>query len=164
MSAIRVVTFSRHGATDEVGAWITDTLNSQIADSTRFNSSVSGDQTLGLKEADTIIVGAPVYAQKWMAEARHFLTAQAALLSRRQLWVFACSLRRLIFLTAPDWAGGLRPAGQTWFGGRLEWNRLRAAEKVLMAALGQGEVDTRIRSEVEAWALEIARTRLFVNA
>ncbi|MDR1634091.1 MAG: flavodoxin domain-containing protein [Bifidobacteriaceae bacterium] len=153
---IRVVTFSRHGSTDEVGRWVARSL-AGLVDASVYQNDSTGDPETGLGAASRVVVGMPVYANHWRPEARRFLNRCASTLGQREVWLFTCSL-----------GGGLDdldhlepelvPVGLAHFGGKLDWDRLAVPERMLMRALGQTSCDRRSRADVEAWAASIVRT------
>ncbi|MDR1151688.1 MAG: flavodoxin domain-containing protein [Bifidobacteriaceae bacterium] len=152
----RVVTFSRYGSTDEVGAWIAAALTREQDQSVYFTDSTE-DPSTGMGEASAVIVGAPVYAQHLLAEARHFLAARQHLLAGRDLWLFTCSMSALGVNDLAHDAPDLVPAGVAHFAGRLDFARLNRAERLLMRALRQSGGDRREQAVVEHWAASIGR-------
>ncbi|MDR1295116.1 MAG: flavodoxin domain-containing protein [Bifidobacteriaceae bacterium] len=152
----RVVTFSRYGSTDDVGAWIAAALTREQDQSVYFTDSTE-DPSTGLGEASSVIVGVPVYAQHFLAEARHFLAARQDLLAGRELWLFTCSMGVSGVNDLPRDAPDLVPAGVAHFAGRLDFARLNRAERLLMRALRQSGGDRRERAGVERWAASIGR-------
>jgi menaquinone-dependent protoporphyrinogen IX oxidase len=152
----RVVTFSRYGSTDEVGAWVAAALAREQDQSVYFTDSTE-DPSTGLSQASAVIVGAPVYAQHLLAEARHFLAARQHLLAGRELWLFTCSMSVSGVKDLPRDVPDLVPAGVAHFAGRLDFARLSRAERLLMRALRQSGGDRRERAGVERWAASIGR-------
>jgi menaquinone-dependent protoporphyrinogen IX oxidase len=155
------VTFSRHGSTDEVGAWIAAALNREQNRSVYLTDSTE-DPSTGLGEASAVIVGVPVYAQHFLAEARHFLAARQRLLASRELWLFTCSIGVSGVNDLPHDAPDLAPAGVAHFAGSLDFASLNRAERLLMRALGQSGGDRRERTGVERWAASIGRVGALV--
>jgi menaquinone-dependent protoporphyrinogen oxidase len=112
--------------------------------------------------ADAVLVGSAVYAGRWREEARDYVTAHAAQLRTRPVWLFSSGpigyppyppeephdvhpLRELV---------GAR--GHRVFAGRLDAELLSVGERAMVTAMRAPLGDFRDMDAVRAWATELA--------
>lgn len=152
-----IVTYgSQRGGTEGLAEWLSEALTAQGVPT----EVVAVEQAPDLKPYDAVIVGGSLYMNRWNKQARRFVKQHSAELRSKAVWLFSSGplddsateqpippIKSVAALMARIGARGHRT-----FGGRLEPDAQGFA--AAMAKTGSG--DWRDRSEVNAWAAEIA--------
>ena len=156
---VLVTTASKHGATTEIGEMIAATLerNGHTVE-TRAASHVQS-----LDQFDAIVIGAAVYAGRWVKDGYRFVDRFEVELAARPLWVFSSGPTGTPPTPEPedlvelgDVIERLAPKGTTVFGGKLDASVLSFAERAIIRAVRAEEGDFRDWDAIQAWALHIA--------
>lgn len=162
-TTVLVVYASRHGATAGIAA----RLAMRIADS---GISVQVRRVDGLETLDgydAIVLGAPVYDQRWPPEASEFVSAHADALAARPFWLFSVGsfgdtkpligpLTRREPRDIQALRAILRPRQYRVFQGVIEKNRWPFWSRAFFHLFGGRFGDHRDWDAIEAWADEIA--------
>lgn len=82
---VLVVYASRHGAT----AGIAEFIGSRLAERGIQTDVRRVDEVAKPEDYDAVVLGAPVYDQRWPEEASDFVTRFATALAARPLWLFS---------------------------------------------------------------------------
>jgi menaquinone-dependent protoporphyrinogen oxidase len=155
---VLVAVASRHGASLQIGEVIATTLRARgVEAELRRVEDVSG-----LHGVDAVVLGSGVYAGHWLRRARVFVDTFEADLVRRPVWLFSSGPVGDPPRPAEnpaEVAGLVKRLGarsHRLFGGRIEGDELRLAEKALVALVRAPYGDYRPWSEISAWAGAIA--------
>ncbi|HEX6219834.1 MAG TPA: flavodoxin domain-containing protein [Acidimicrobiia bacterium] len=141
---------SKHGGTLGLAEWLTDALRESGLEVTLSPAEEVGD----ISGFDAIVLGGCLYVFRWHADARRFVKRHRDALSTKPVWLFSSgpldetasetTIPPVRFVRKTITRLGAR--GHKTFGGRL----LPRAGATLPVG------DWRDRSQVEAWAAEIA--------
>ena len=156
---VLVATASKHGATTEIGEVIAGTLEQhRHTVETRAAGHVQS-----LEQFDAVVVGAAVYAGRWVKDAHRFVDRFESELSARPLWVFSSGPTGTPPEPQPDdlvdiadVIERLQPKETVVFGGRLDGDLLSFAERAIIRAVRAEEGDFRDWDAIRAWAESIA--------
>jgi menaquinone-dependent protoporphyrinogen oxidase len=161
---VLVTVASRYGATQEIAERMTEWL-----------PGTDGGRAVGLTAAlqladrapdpggfDAVLAGSAVYAGRWLEPAREFVTAHAAALRGRPVWLFSSGpIGAAPF--PPDEPHDALPLGQLIgarghrvFPGRLEKARLSVGERAMVTAMRAPLGDFRDWPAVHRWIEEVA--------
>lgn len=154
-----VVSASKHGATEEIGAGIVLELRARGIDAVAQPIG----ETVDVEPYDAIIIGSAIYAGHWMNEATSFIERHQPALSGKPVWLFS---------SGPVGESKVRePMGADYetkllarsgarehkiFSGKLDREVLSLAEKAITKVVGAPEGDFRDWEEIHAWARGIA--------
>jgi menaquinone-dependent protoporphyrinogen oxidase len=155
---------SRHGATRGVAERICGRLYEAGVD-----AELAGVQDVGeLPAQGAIVLGSPVYDQRWPPEADDFVQRHADALAERDLWLFSVGT----FGDSRRWIGrlmtreprgidelreALRPRDYRVFAGVIRREQWPLPSRMLYHAFGGRLGDNRDWAEIDAWAGAIAR-------
>jgi menaquinone-dependent protoporphyrinogen oxidase len=117
---------------------------------------------------DAVVLGSPVYDQRWREEAEAFVERHHAALAERPVWLFSVGTfgdtRRLIgplVRREPRNIATLRAAvgacDHRVFAGVIERRRWPLPSRLFFHALGGRLGDNRDWAEIDRWACDIAR-------
>ena len=161
---VLVVVASKHGATQEIARALADEMP-------RSDGGGASGLTATLHEAarapgpsgfDAVVVGSAVYAGRWREEARDYVTAHAAELRDKPVWLFSSGpIGEPPF--PPDEPHDVHPLRQLIgardhrvFPGRLDKELLSFGERAMVTAMRAPLGDFRDWAAVRAWAGELA--------
>jgi menaquinone-dependent protoporphyrinogen oxidase len=155
---VLVAVASRHGASLQIGEVIATTLRARgLEAETRRVEDVSG-----LDGVAAVVLGSGVYAGHWLRRARVFVDTFEADLVRRPVWLFSSGPVGDPPRPAEnpaEVAGLVKRLGarsHRLFGGRIDGDELRLAEKALVALVRAPYGDYRPWSDISVWADAIA--------
>jgi menaquinone-dependent protoporphyrinogen oxidase len=163
---VMVAVASKHGSTWEIAEAIAGELTARglEVDLYRLHLDEDAPDPAGY---GAFVIGSGVYAGRWLAPARTFISDAQAVLASHPVWLFSSGPIGVVPRPAPgeavDADGYVRETGareHRLFGGRLDRSKLGFGERALVRALGVDEGDHRDFAEVTAWADEIARRLL----
>lgn len=156
---VLVTTASKHGSTTEIGETIAATLE-------RNGHTVetrAADRVQSLDQFDAIVIGAAVYAGRWVKDAHRFVDRFESELTARPLWVFSSGPTGTPPKPEPDEVVDLvdvierlTPRDTTVFGGKLDGDVLSFAERAIIRAVRAEEGDFRDWEAIQGWAEHIA--------
>lgn len=120
-----------------------------------------------LGDPDAVVLGSPVYGQRWLPEAEAFVERNRTGLTARPLWLFSVGTfgddRRLIgplMRREPRGIGDLTTSlgarGYRVFAGVIDRDAWPPLSRLLFHAFGGRLGDNRDWARIEAWADEIA--------
>lgn len=126
------------------------------------------DQADGVGEYDALVVGSPVYNQRWLPAGEEFVKANLGALSTRPVWLFSLGSfgDRKRFLgplvkREPRDIGDVRkaihPRDYRVFAGVVERHQWPFLSRLFFRALGGRFGDSRDWQDIEAWAEGIAQ-------
>ncbi len=155
---ILVAYASKHGSTAEVAERIAEVLQERgLATEVRAASTVSE-----VHDYDAVVLGAPIYMGRWHKDARSFLSRFGAAFRAVPLWIFALGPvktdaesyveSRNQLQRSLEKFPELEPRAEKLFGGAIDPEKLRFPFDRMPAQ------DIRDWDEIEAWAVELART------
>ena len=162
---VLIAVASRHGSTREIavalGQAIQESDAGRAAGITAVVVPVERQPDAG--RFDAVVVGSAVYAGRWLGSGRDYVTAQAAALRTRPVWMFSSGP-----IGAPpypsDEAYDVAPLtalvgarAHRTFPGRLETRLLHFGERAMVTAMRAPLGDFRDWSAVAGWGEDIAR-------
>jgi len=112
---------------------------------------------------DAVVLGSPVYGDRWLEAARQYASMAAPSLQGRLVWLFSvgCTAAPATALTAPDEVSTLarlvQARGQRVLSGRVERRILSSNERAVLDGSVMPIGDMRDWSAVSAWCEDIAR-------
>jgi menaquinone-dependent protoporphyrinogen oxidase len=156
---VLVATASKHGATREIGGAISAILE-------RKGHTVEtrdADRVQSIDQVDAVVIGAAVYAGRWVKDAREFVDRFESELAEKPVWVFSSGPTGTPPKPEPDDVvdlgdviDRLGPKDVTVFGGKLDGDRLSFAERAIIRAVRAEEGDFRDWAAIEVWAEDVA--------
>jgi len=177
MTNILVAYASAHGSTKGIAKMIGDRLSRA-----GLHADVRPiDEVAALESYDAVVIGSAIHNQTWLAPAAAFVRDQAAILSKRPVWLFSVSsigetssffgpkvsrLIRRMRKESSEMAGlrvAIRPRDHRNFAGAVQpadWGRFGA---LFLTVLGGTHGDHRDWEDIGAWADGIAQTSLSLN-
>ncbi len=156
---VLVTAASKHGSTVEIAAGIEEVLMSAGLDT----SLAAPERVTSLAGYDAVVLGSAVYAGHWMESAKEFVARNLTALLARPVWLFSSGPigDPAKPLEVPGDVARILEATQARehrvFAGRLMRRDLGLGERAVAAIIGAPEGDFRSWTEIEAWALGIAR-------
>lgn len=155
---VLVTTASKHGATTEIGEVLAATLE---AAGHTVETRVA-ERVRSIDQFDAVVLGAAVYAGRWVKDARRFVERFEEELPPKPLWIFSSGPTGAPSKPEPedvvdiaDFIERLEPTGTIVFGGRLDGELLSFAERAVIRAVHAEEGDYRDWSAIRAWAASI---------
>jgi menaquinone-dependent protoporphyrinogen oxidase len=155
---ILVTSASRHGSTEEIGAFIAARLRERGLDA----DAVPLDEVDGLLGYDAVVLGSAVYVGSWMKEAKAFVKTKRGHLASMPVWLFSSGP------TDPTGEHGLsdeardeleqaiHPHEHAVFFGAIDLERLGFIEKRVVKAVKAPVGDFRDWNAIGAFADRIA--------
>ena len=161
---VLVVVASKHGSTQGIAEAIADELPSTEAGRALGLTAVlqAAEHAPDPGGFDVVLVGSAVYAGRWLPAARDYVSAHAAALRTRPVWLFSSGpIGEPPF--PPDEPHDAHPMlqltgarGHRVFAGRLDKTLLNFGERAMVTAMRAPLGDFRNWDEIRAWAAEIA--------
>ncbi len=157
---VLITAATRHGSTFEIASGIEEVLNS-----TGIETVLTvPERVADLNGYDAVILGSAIYAGNWLAPAREFVARTLWALRTRPVWLFSSGpigdpakpTEAPAVVAEMLEATGARE--HRLFAGRLERRDLGLTEKAIMTVIRAPEGDFRSWNQIEAWAMQIART------
>ena len=156
---VLVTTASKHGATTEIG----ESIAAELERTGHGVETIAADQVRTLDPFDAVVLGAAVYAGRWVKDAHRFVDRFESELVAKPLWVFSSGPTGSPPKPDPDDVVDLSdiierlvPREATVFAGKLDSGVLSFAERAIIRAVRAEEGDFRDWDAVEAWARRIA--------
>jgi len=157
---VLVIAASKHGSTLEIASAIEKVLISAGLET----AVVVPEKVTDLAGYDAVILGSAVYAGHWLEPAKQFVSRNLPALLARPVWLFSSGpigdsgkpIEEPVDVARIRAATGARE--HRVFSGRLARRDLGRGERAIMAVLRVPEGDFRSWTEIEAWAMTIART------
>jgi menaquinone-dependent protoporphyrinogen oxidase len=157
---VLVTAASKHGATAEMADWIGGTLRDAGLDVDVRRP----EDVMSLDGIDAVVLGSAVYAGRWFSPATKLVERVGPQCMARQVWLFSSGPAG--DPPQPDsepvdvepMRAATAARDHRVFAGKIDRSKLGFAEWAIVAALRVPNGDYRQRSEVEAWAREIATT------
>jgi menaquinone-dependent protoporphyrinogen oxidase len=151
---VLVVVASKHGSTREIAEAVARDLGAVLQDAEHAPSPAG---------FDAVVVGSAVYAGRWRETARDWVSAHAAELRTRPVWLFSSGpIGSPPF--PPDEPHDVHPLseligarGHQVFPGRLDKGLLSFGERAVVTAMRAPLGDFRDWDAVRVWAAEVAR-------
>lgn len=151
---VLVVVASKHGSTREIAEAVARDLGAVLHDAEHAPSPAG---------FDAVVVGSAVYAGRWRETARDWVSAHAAELRTRPVWLFSSGpIGSPPF--PPDEPHDVHPLseligarGHQVFPGRLDKGLLSFGERAMVTAMRAPLGDFRDWDAVRVWAAEVAR-------
>lgn len=156
---ILVVVSSVHGATNEVGAAITEELVQAGLDA----SQVTPGDVTSLEGVSAVVLGSSVYMGQWVEAARNFVRHYGPQLREMPLWAFSVGLSGVPMgqVQDPRRIGeallALNPIDHQTFKGRLDFSMLSLRERSVARLGNAPEGDYREWEKIREWARGVAR-------
>ena len=156
---VLITAATRHGSTFEIASGIQEVLSSVGIET----DLTVPERVANLIGYDAVILGSAIYAGNWLAPAREFVARTMWALRTRPVWLFSSGpigdpakpTEAPAIVAEMLEATGARE--HRLFAGRLERRDLGLAEKAIMAVTRTPDGDFRSWSQIEAWAMQIAR-------
>jgi len=161
---VLVVVASKHGATEEMAGsmsrWLAESAAGQELGVTAVLQKA--DHHPDPAGFDAVLVGSAVYGGRWLEPARDWVSAHAAALRDRPVWLFSSGpIGAPPF--PPDEPHDVHPLaqlvgarGHRVFPGRLDTNLLSFGERAMVTAMRAPLGDFRDWDAVRGWTDEIA--------
>jgi menaquinone-dependent protoporphyrinogen oxidase len=155
---VLVATASKHGATEEIGAALSEVLAERGFEVD--NRPI--EMVTTVEGYDAAIVGSAVYAGRWMKQARGFVETNAQALAEVPVWLYSSG--PIGYPPKPeedpvDVAGLMEATAareHRVFAGKIDKGKLNFGERAIVKALRAPEGDFRGWDEIRGWAGEIA--------
>ena len=161
---VLVTYVSPHGSTQGIAERIATRLR---------ESAVAVDcapihETHGVADYDAVVVGSAIHDQAWLPEASQFLSAHAADLLLRPVWLFSVGMPGALArpLRGPAMREGpravapfttmVRPRGTRIFSGVVSKEHFPRVSRAVLRLMGGHYGDFRSWPDVDAWAAEIS--------
>lgn len=157
---VLVTAATRHGSTFEIASGIEEVLKNAGIETVL----TVPERVTDLTGYDAVILGSAVYAGHWLEPAKQFVSRNLSALLTRPVWLFSSGPIGDPTKPTEDPADVARvreavgAREHRLFSGRLERRDLGLAEKAIMTVIRAPEGDFRSWTQIEAWALMIART------
>jgi menaquinone-dependent protoporphyrinogen oxidase len=161
---ILVVVATKHGATRGIAEAIARDLAESPAGQEMGLTAVlqEAEHDPGPAQFDAVVVGSAVYVGRWREPARDWVSAHAAALRERPVWLFSSGpIGTPPF--PPDEPHDVHPLaqligarGHRVFAGRLDKDLLSVGERAMVTAMRAPLGDFRDWDAVRAWAGEVA--------
>jgi menaquinone-dependent protoporphyrinogen oxidase len=161
---VLVVVATKHGATRGIAEAIARDLAESAAGQEMGLTAVlqEAEHDPGPAQFDAVIVGSAVYVGRWREPARDWVSAHAAALRERPVWLFSSGpIGAPPF--PPDEPHDVHPLaqligarGHRVFPGRLDKDLLSVGERAMVTAMRAPLGDFRDWDAVRAWAGEVA--------
>lgn len=161
---ILVVYATRHGSTEGVARRISARLRERGAsvDVRRV------DDVDHIAAYDAVVVGSPVYNQRWLPEADRFVQEHASSLTGRQVWMFSVGsfsdTKRLIGglmrrepSNIAELSALVKPRDYRVFAGRIERDQWPLPSRLFYRMFGGRMGDNRDWDLIDNWASGIGR-------
>ena len=156
---VLVTTASKHGATTEIGEVIAATLEQNR----HTVETRAADRVQSIDQFDVVVIGAAVYAGRWVKDAHRFVDRFESVLAARPIWLFSSGPTGTPPKPEPDEVVDLvdvierlAPKDTTVFAGKLDSDVLSFAERAIIRAVRAEEGDFRDWEAIRAWAESIA--------
>jgi menaquinone-dependent protoporphyrinogen oxidase len=155
---VLVAVASRHGSTREIGDAVAEELRNSSIDAELRDVQDVND----LAGYDALLLGAEIYAGKWLPEASRFVEECTEELAEMPIWLFSSGplghspqpSDDLEKIAAP--MSGLKTLGDKNFVGKLDPAGLGIAERLIVKVVGAPAGDFREWEEIRSWARNIA--------
>jgi menaquinone-dependent protoporphyrinogen oxidase len=161
---VLVVVATKHGATRGIAEAVVGDLAESTAGREMGLTAVlqEAEHAPGPAGFDAVLVGSAVYVGRWREPARDWVSAHAAALRERPVWLFSSGpIGAPPF--PPDEPHDVHPLaqligarGHRVFPGRLDRDLLSVGERAMVTAMRAPLGDFRDWDAVRAWAVEIA--------
>jgi menaquinone-dependent protoporphyrinogen oxidase len=157
---VLITAATRHGSTFEIASGIEDVLHNAGIETVL----TVPERVTDLTGYDAVILGSAVYAGHWLEPAKQFASRNLSALLTRPVWLFSSGPTGDPAKPAEEPADAARVREATCarehrlFSGRLERRDLGLAEKAIVSVIRAPVGDFRSWTQIEAWAMMIART------
>ena len=157
---VLITAATRHGSTFEIASGIEDVLHTAGIETVL----TVPERVTDLTGYDAVILGSAVYAGHWLEPAKQFVSRNLSALLARPVWLFSSGPVGDPSKAAEDPADAARVKEATGarehrlFSGRLERRDLGLAEKAIVSVIRAPDGDFRSWTQIEEWAMKIART------
>ncbi|MBV1849391.1 flavodoxin domain-containing protein [Catellatospora tritici] len=156
---VLVASASKYESTREIAQAIAAELTGRGLEVTE--TDVDEDSNLVMDSFDAFVLGSAVYAGQWLQPARWFVQRHEPVLAAKPVWLFSSGpLGPPATWEEPVDVAGIAEATKARehrvFAGRLELERLTAADRAVAAALRAPEGDFRDWTAIRSWAGHIA--------
>lgn len=163
---ILVAVATRHGATREIAEHLATSLGSALTD---VGVAAEVDvRDVGLVRSldgfDAVVLGSAVYLGHWLEPARKFAESFSADLRWLPVWLFSSGPVGEEHKPAGDPAAiddlvrQLGARGHRMFGGKIDRQALRFAERAVVTALHVKDGDQRDWPSIRSWGYQIGAT------
>jgi menaquinone-dependent protoporphyrinogen oxidase len=161
---VLVTCASPHGSTQGIA----ESIASRLRESGLTVDCVPIDDAPSLSAYDAVVAGSAIHDQAWLPEAARFLSAHAAELRRRPVWLFSVGMpdalarplrgvaRREGPAVLAPFTEMVRPQGTHLFSGVLSKQHFPAAGRAALRLAGGRYGDFRDWPEIDTWAMSIA--------
>ena len=150
---------SKHGATNEIGAHIRESLLSAGLDA----EVVAPDAVTELDGYDAVILGSAIYGGQWRPEVKTLVERLQTQLQQRPVWLFSSGPLGDPPVPADDPPDAVRMVESTGaeehvvFAGKLDRSKLNLLERSMVKAVKAPYGDFRDWDEISRWADRISR-------
>lgn len=157
---ILIATASRHGATREIGRWLSSSIVERLGSSNVTVDLRDASEVSSLAEYDAAIIGSAVYLGRWLKEARSLVSRERPALDAIPVWLFSSGpVGSSAPATSPSsWDRVPWAVEHTVFSGKLDRSALSRFERLVVSIIHADDGDERSRADVEAWAATICDT------
>ena len=148
---------SKHGATAEIAASISKTLNDRGLDT----SLVDPANVVSVKEFDAFVIGSAVYAGRWLKPARKLIKRVGGDLNGRPVWLLSSGpighpLTPDEAIDVDEFIAATGARQHQVFAGCIDVAKLNFAEKAMIKAVKAETGDFRDWESITAWSNEVA--------
>jgi menaquinone-dependent protoporphyrinogen oxidase len=156
---VLVAVASKHQSTREIAQVITEELRLARLTVDVLDAGAVDD----LSAYDAVVLGSAIYAGNWLPDAKRFAEHGRPRLAQLPVWLFSSGPLGAenpqpkvdtVALAAP--LGGVVPRDHQVFTGKLDFDELGVAERLIAKAVRAPEGDFRDWDAIRAWARGIA--------
>ncbi|MFC0582941.1 flavodoxin domain-containing protein [Micrococcoides hystricis] len=150
-----VVYASRHGSTKQIAEQIARQL--RLAGVKEVKCLPTDEAEAQLPEAKSVIVGSPVYANRWHPDGAVFVEANRQELEDKKLFLFSSGGSPDLEPTIEAGLADYAPEEQVYFQGKLSKASLNPIEKAMIYFAKGQYGDYRDWTKINTWADQLAR-------
>lgn len=150
-----VVYASKHGSTKQIAEQVTRQLRQAGINDVKCLDTKAAEKQLA--DARCVVLGAPVYAQKWLTDAAVFAEANREELEGKKLFVFSSGGSEELDPAITAGVAQYNPVEHVYFRGKLAKSSLNLLEKILIYLAKAHYGDARDWTKINAWADQLAR-------
>ena len=150
-----IVYASKHGSTKQIAEQVARQLRQAgLSDVKCLDTKAAQSQLAGAK---SVVLGAPVYGQKWHTDAAVFVELNRDELADKKLYVFTSGGSEHLEANIAAGVAEYNPVEHVYFRGKLAKSSLNLIERIMTYLAKAQYGDARDWNKINTWADELAR-------